>query len=358
MASEGVDRRALDFFGWQLRNCDILEGKHETLGVGMTRSVMFRYHLPYLGIAFILAAVALTIPQAQARPLPTNSKNHTVLCTCGDLLFTSSNVVGNVSIANDGAFIGSTADGPGSIIGTVGFAAANTGQYLPDGIAVTGGATFGNASVQNDISNFNTTSQALSGEEGAPLIVSAGGSVNASAGVMDEAGNKVFTATIDPSFVSGTSFTITGTGDQTVAINIPATGTINFAGSILLAGGITPDDVLFNFDAGDFETNTGGPSLVIGAPPTESIETLLQDQAIESPPTMGQYFDPNGSIDVVNAMIDGRVFGGPTDFEVTNSTIIAPAPEPGSLSLVGAGLAAFGVIRRRKRARNHLPLVH
>lgn len=175
---------------------------------------------------------------------------------------------------------------------------------------------------------------------------------------MDEAGNKVFTATIDPSFVSGTSFTITGTGDQTVAINIPATGTINFAGSILLAGGITPDDVLLNFDAGDFETNTGGPSLVIGAPPTESIETLLQDQAIESPPTMGQYFDPNGSIDVVNAMIDGRVFGGPTDFEVTNSTIIAPAPEPGSLSLVGAGLAAFGVIRRRKRARNHLPLVH
>jgi hypothetical protein len=324
----------------------------------MTRSVMFRYHLPYLGIAVILAAVALTIPQAQARPLPTNSKNHTVLCTCGDLLFTSSNVVGNVSIANDGAFIGSTADGPGSIIGTVGFAAANTGQYLPDGIAVTGGATFGNASVQNDISNFNTTSQALSGEEGAPLIVSAGGSVNASAGVMDEAGNKVFTATIDPSFVSGTSFTITGTGDQTVAINIPATGTINFAGSILLAGGITPDDVLLNFDAGDFETNTGGPSLVIGAPPTESIETLLQDQAIESPPTMGQYFDPNGSIDVVNAMIDGRVFGGPTDFEVTDSTIIAPAPEPGSLSLVGAGLAAFGVIRRRKRARNHLPLVH
>jgi len=117
----------------------------------MTCSGKFLYRSLCLSGVITVAASGLAIPQTQAKPLPATVKKHAVLCTCGNLEFTSSNVVGNVSIADNGAFIGSTADGPGSITGTVGFAAANTGQYSPDGIAVAGGATFGNADVQTDI---------------------------------------------------------------------------------------------------------------------------------------------------------------------------------------------------------------
>jgi len=304
----------------------------------MTRSAKSFCGSLCLGAAAALATAALAIPPAQAKPLRANS--YGALCTCGNLIFTSSNVVGNVGIANGGAFIGSTVDGPGTITGTVEFAAANTGQYSPDGITVTGGATFGNAFVQTDINNFNAISQTLSGEPGAPLTLTAGGSVNASSGTMDANGNEVFTATIDPSFVAGSTFTINGASSQTVAINIGATGTgsVGFDGSIVLTGGITPDQVLFNFDSGSYDTNSGG-------------DTLTIDNGLASldPETTGSYFDPNGAIDIIDSVINGRVFGGPTDFQITDSTIIAPVPEPTSLALFGAGILGFGILRRRHR---------
>lgn len=307
-----------------------------------------------LGAAVMVAATAMAIAQAHARPLPSTLTKHAVVCTCGNLEFTSSNVFGNVSIADNGAFIGSTADGPGTITGTVGFSAANTGQFSPDGIVVTGGPTFGNASIQSDINSFNLESQALSGVSGAPLTLTAGGSVNASSGFLDPvSGNEVFDATIDPSFVAGTTFTINGdgTGTQTVAVNIGATGTgnVEFDGSIVLTGGLTPDQVLFNFDSGDYETNTGGDTLTIDNTPPLSpgVVSLLSTD----PSTSGIYFNPNGDIDVVDSVINGRVFGGPTNFAITDSTITAPTvPEPTSLSVLGAALVAFGVIRRRRRS--------
>jgi hypothetical protein len=269
------------------------------------------------------------------------------------LTVTSSDIVGNVAIGDGGAFIGSIADGPGTITGTVQFFAPNTGQFGPDGITVTGGATFGNAFVQTDINNFNTTSQTLSGETGTTLTIGGGGSVNASSGILDSAGNEVFTATIGPSFVAGTTFTITGDGTQTVVINIDATGTVSFDGSIVLAGGLTSDQVLFNFDGGDFPTNSGGPVLTIDTTPFTGPSIFL---AAATPPnaqtTTGTFFNPNGEIHVLDSVIDGRVFGGPTDFSITDSSIVSPAssvPEPASLTLLGAGLVAFGIIRRRHR---------
>lgn len=287
-------------------------------------------------------ATGLAIPPAHARPLPPNGP-YGVLCTCGNLDFTSSNVVGDVGIGNGGAFIGSTADGPGTITGTVEFAApqATPSQFSPNGITVTGGATFGNANVQTDINNIAAVSQGFRNEVGTSTLISAGGSLNASTGIFD-GNNEVFTATIDPNFAAGTTFTINGdgTGTQTVVLNV-TTGGLPFNGSIVLTGGLTSDQVLFNFDAGDYATGTGGDPLII----ENGLPTL-------DPATIGTYLDPNGPIQIIDSVIDGRVLGGGSidDFVITDSTINSPIPEPTSLVLFGAGLVAFGIIRRRHRA--------
>lgn len=158
--------------------------------------------------------------------------------------------------------------------------------------------------------------------------------------------NEIFSATIDPSFTTGTTFTIDGDGSQPVVLNISATGAISLNGIIALTGGITSDQVLFNFDAGDYSMQTGGAILTIDT----SGLTIT-----------GTYVDPNGAVIVENSTIVGRVFdGGSSNGAIINSTITAPipvpiapvpVPEPTSLALLAAGLAAFSTTRLRPRPR-------
>jgi len=165
----------------------------------------------------------------------------------------------------------------------------------------------------------------------------------------DPFGNRVFTASISEGFVAGTTFTIHGSSSDRVVVNIHSTDRLGFDGSIVLEGGITPDHVLFNFDKGDFDTLSGGDTLMIDT---------------DGNPTTGTFLDPNGAFIVTNSMIFGRIFGGgsqadsfiqtlnPTDPNFRTSVVAPPpfvTPEPTSLVLLGAGLAAFGMIRRRHR---------
>jgi PEP-CTERM motif len=309
----------------------------------MIRSAKLLAGLACVGVIAIMAAAGLTSRQAQAQDCcagaPPDDVTNFAVVYAGDphnLNFTNSSVIGNIGIGDTGGFVGS---GSGTITGTVQFSAANIGQFNPNGISVTGGATFGNANVQTNLNALNAISQSLGGEPGASLTISGGGSVNASSGILDSGGNEVFSGTIDRSFYDGTTFSINGTSSQRVVVNIPSTDGLGFDGSIVLTGGITSDHVLFNFDAGDFETLSGGDTLAIDT---------------RGNTTTGTFLDPNGDIQIVDSVIGGRIFGGDTlDMLISGSTIVAPppfaTPEPTSLFLLGAGLVAFGIIRRRRR---------
>lgn len=301
--------------------------------------------LPYRSLcsgAVMLAASGLAVPPAHARPLSASAKNSVVLCTCdpSNVDFTDSNAVGNIWIGSQdgGGFSGS---GSGTITGSVDFAQPSIGQYNPDGITVTGGPVFNNPNVLPDLNEVILASQTFSTETGTTLDIIGGGTVNAASGMMDSAGNEVFTAVIDPDFgfAAGTTFTIDGTSNQSVVINIPSTGGQEFDGSVVLTGGITADEVLFNFDSGSYDTGTGGDTLIMG-----SVDP--------NPITTGTFLDPNGGIEITDFDVYGRIFGGDSiGIQITGSDIYDPVPEPTSLALLGAGLAGLGVIRRQRRQR-------
>jgi hypothetical protein len=350
----------------------------------MIRSIKLISRLAYLATIAVAAGAGLTGRQAQADfccagPPPDDVTDYAVLYE-GDphtLFWTDSSTNSNIGIGNGGNFTGA---GTGTIGGEVRFAPLPPSAscppclvYNPGTINVVGNAgnaVFGVTNVATDLVGLTTLSRTLAAISVPPIsapTITAGatpptitiedkGSVDATQGLLVN-GNYVFTGVIgtnkldsrpiSSNFEAGASFKVNGTADQFVVINIPSVPTIDgapvgFDGSIMLTGGITPDHVLFNFGNGNFDTHTGGDPLLI-----DTGGRL----------TMGTFLDPNGIFNISDTILDGRVFAGDAgDSFVTGSTINAPpffqTPEPASLILLGASLAVFGIVRRRKRSQN------
>jgi hypothetical protein len=243
-------------------------------------------------------------------------------------------VTGNIGIGGTGAL---QLSGPVTIDGNIDFAGAVNDNGPYSGNIVVNGSINGNvAAVTNDLNYLNTLSTTLGGETGTPLAISiangANQTVNASAGTF-HGGDSVFTVSA-MSFVNGATLTIHGDGVHDVVLNFSGLNP-QFGGSIVLTGGLTSDQVLFNV--------LGGANLAMGS--TLQINT---NGATET----GTFLDPNGAMSINHAILNGRFFGGDsTNAAIVSGAEITGVPEPqtfASLTLGLLGLTGLSVIRHRR----------
>jgi hypothetical protein len=294
---------------------------------------------------FFLVFGALTVRASLSGFSLGDAANYAVLYEGNNghnLQMNSAGNFGNIGIAGTGH---AQLNNPATFDGSVNFAAANTGQYSYNATGVTS-VNYGVTQVQTDMNAMNALSASLSLEASASQTLAinthATGSqtINVSAGTTDASGNKVFNVT-SMDFENGETLTINGDGTHNVVFDINFS--THFAGHIVLTGGLTSDNVLFNL--------TGGSGLMNG-------DTL--QSAANGAVLYGDFLDPNGTIDLNSVVLDGRVFGGDsTDMQiVSNGSVVAPltppsVPEPstilaGALLLLPLGASTVRILRKNR----------
>jgi hypothetical protein len=311
-----------------------------------------------LAIAIALLSFAEAATSGRASDLlPGTSSTYGILYegNGGNTLnFNNSNLTGNIGIwdggagSNSGKFAG---NGPGTINGNINFSDPNTGQFSNNGLTINGSVQFSQSDVGPNLTAINSLSQSLGLEAGTSTTISSGGSITASNGMLDGGGHRVFTVS-SISFANGT-FTINGGSGDTVVLNIAGSvGNNGLNGNVVLAGGITPDHVLFNFTPStsnlntynnDYATLSGGPTMTIS---TSGLTTT------------GIFYNPTGDFQVNHSNVNGWIFGGDTKnvafVSGANLTVPNVVPEPATVVLSLSALVGIGLARvsRHYRKRN------
>jgi hypothetical protein len=263
--------------------------------------------------------------------------------------FNEGTITGDIGIGSPRQFTISNA----SVVGNIRFSgASNTSGLSPDPdpgsnpgpFTVSGGGTVSGGVVANDplvtqaLQYINDLSQAIGANAGTATTITSGGSINASAGTLGTTasvdGNplgtyRVFTVT-SANFPNGT-FTVNGGATDQVVLNLATGGNVNLHGRILLAGGITADQVVINMFGGNYTTHTGANSLDVN---TNGLSTF------------GVFLDPNGKMSTDNADIQGRWFGGDSTNQqiVSGADITAPPPSVNGVPLPAPFLAGAVLI--------------
>jgi len=290
--------------------------------------------------ALMIAVFAVPV---RADEVPIGAASQYAILYEGDgghnLSITNVTINGNVGVGGSGKV---QFNGPGTIKGRLDFSASNSGQFSDTNGSNVGptSVNYNVAGVTNALNSVNSLNAMLGAEAGTSINInlsgSAGLSVNASAGTLDAHGNRIFDVT-GFNTTNGNTITINGdaAGDNVVFNFIGLNA--NFNNQVKLVG-LNSDQVLFNFVGG--MNFSGGPTLQINDNASASSSNMVE----------GIFLNPNGAVSVVNADVQGRVFGGDShDMQiVSGDTITAPAvvPEPATFALIGTGIVAL--VRRRK----------
>ncbi|MGA2936962.1 MAG: collagen-binding domain-containing protein [Syntrophobacteraceae bacterium] len=285
--------------------------------------------------ALVLCVLSVFSPPARATGFSLgDADNYVVLYTGAgknSLSMNNETVNGNVGIGYPaGSNPQVQLNGPLTVNGNFDFAGPinfNNGG----GVTVNGSSYSGVTSVQTDLSNLQSLSSTLGAETGTNLTVNLNNdqsqTINASAGTLDANGNRVFNVS-SFSFGNGATLTINGNGlGNNVVLNFAANNP-QFGGTIVLTGGLTSDEVLFNI------------------PGSNSSLRINTNGAIET----GTFLDPNGTISMNHSVLDGRIFGGDSSNMqiVSGAYINDPAvPEPSTVLLIGSGLVGLAAFRKR-----------
>ncbi len=225
--------------------------------------------------------------------------------------------IGNIGIGNagDGGVGGLF---PATVNGRIDFSASNTGQFSNNnaGNVIAGGVNYNVATVTSALNTVNALSTTLGALSGPSPTINGNTTINAIDGTFHASGTgytnvRVFTITAF-GLSNGQTLTINGDANgDSVVLNFP--GSTNFSGNVALTGGLTPDNVIFNFIGGDL--SGGGPTL------------NLNNGGGSTNLTQGIFLDPDGMISVSQSNILGRIFGGDSrNLAITlSSDITAPA---------------------------------
>jgi uncharacterized repeat protein (TIGR01451 family) len=246
--------------------------------------------------------------------------NYAVLYTGGgghNLSISNVTINGNVGVGGTGVVQFS---GPGTIGGRLDFSAANTGQFHN-----TNGSNVGPTSVNYNVAAVTTAlntvtalSNSLAGL-GNNISINGNQTINESAGQLDTVNGvayRVFNVT-SYNENDGKVVTINGDGSgNAVVFNFGFKSNVNLGGDVTLTGGLSDDQVIWNF-------------------PTSGFNISLNNNASSFPlPAAyhGVILASNDKISLVNANLDGRVFGGNnSDMQIVSGDTINAPPSSGNL---------------------------
>lgn len=285
-------------------------------------------------------ASATFFSQLQGINASDNSSNYNILfsgTSSHTMQVTNVAVNGNIGVAGTGNL---SFSGPGTINGSISFAASSIGQYASTNVANIGpsSVSYGVSNLSVDLTDLTSLSATLAGRSGTTLSINGTQTVAANTGALDSSGNFLFNVGSNFSESNGQVLTINGTGlssNQTVVFNLNANTTLG--GSVTLIN-LNSDQVVFNV--------TGGKSVTLST----------NTSGYPSVEWQGIILDTGGAISVSNSNFAGRLYGGGANDMpiVTNSNLSAPSvmsatPEPSSALLVVAGM--FAASRWRQRAK-------
>ena len=305
---------------------------------------MVRQVLPAgrLGLLALSAAIfGLFGSQAQGQINLGEAANYGLLFEgLGGKTYTQTNVdfTGNIGIGNNGL---AALNGPGTIIGSVDFSAPDTGQRSGN-IIPTGGVNYNVAAVTSALNTVNALNTQLGLINGTDVAITNSMTISVGTGVLASGAGfnnvRFFDVT---SYTLGNNRTLILDGDaagDSVVLNF--TGNTNFNGQVVLMGGLTADQVIFNWKGGS--GGTGGPTLSIN----NQGDAAHPDNNIQ-----GIFLNPNGTISINSTRMNlGRIFGGDTaNLNFTNSTFFSPVAEPSALILAGVGVLLCSAMKVRRR---------